>query len=615
MKTFAILASVTTAGVVAAGAYYFISTEKAAKVAKAKAAKEQFSYNNVITKFKDPTKQGDPLANAASGYANLGLKKFNEGEKLLEELESKPESVSKETVDAIFKSDHPFYRFLQGYCYEKGIGVPVDKEKAAQSYDVAQKLPFSRVRMAVCLIKGDGVKADPAKGIAELSSMINFADAKVSDPSSSVLEDGESYKTCLSGSSGSEYPPAALELAKVYFEGVGGVPKDLPKALECAVVAYANNLEGASKFMDGIFKEVLAQATEAAEAKYKNFNESSPEYQAEFNAFKAKNKSLQSMPDLMAKEFAKRMKGVLKRFLAEECKRSGWALSPDGKSGLSLAVFKLDSAKCFDSASDLLCAAQRAAMPPSARSGIQGVRETVRNLAATAKTYGLNDELLILNAYGLALDIRAGEGIKPSDFMNINSVHSELAKLNAERPSPASLVIERHILSCEFDYLSVELNDSNAKLQNLEASAPVRTFEYNSKEHVKFDGTGRTALEADADAHGGIGFKKSEAMSKDEMYSKNVSSAYAVLVNGGPAKNVSREEFGKLKSAYGSYLDEKSRLNKIIGRDQKALQLFDRSLAISKNALQPMVRQGVAPAKAPAAEAKAPEGKSDGKPL
>ena len=605
MKTFALLATLATVGVTAAGAYHFMSAA-AEKTAKEKAAKEQFSYNNVIVKYKDNSTQGDPLANVACGYANLGLKKFNEGEKLLEQLESKPESVSKDTVDAIFKSNHPFYRFLQGYCYEKGIGVDANTEKAFESYDESQKLPFSRVRHALCLINGKGVKADPEKGIDELSSLINFDDANIFDSAGAVVEEADAYRTKLSVSPSSEYPPAALALARVYLEG-SGVPKNPAKALNCCMVAYANSLEGSIKLMSDIFNDVLKEAKVGAAEKLKAFsNESSPEYQAALKAFKDKNKSLQSMPDLFAKEAAKKMKEVTqtqsKKALESQCAEAGWVLDPTGTKGLCLAQFRYDKAKCYDNASAILCATQKAQATPSAKENIKLVCDSIKDLSNTAKTYGLESDLLIFNAFTIALTARSGEGIKTSDYMTVSSTRQSLAEFNSKTPTPASLVAERHLLSCELDYLTAELAEANNKMQDLEAKSPVKGIEFISKEHVRFDGTKQTALEGEA-AGSGIKFKKSEAMNSNEEYSKNVSSAFAVSVNGGEGKTVSRVEFGELKSAYDTYLAEKLRIAKIIDRDQKTIQLFDRHFAFNKEAIQALVQRS---GQGASAEAKAP---------
>ena len=572
MKPFAILASLATVGIIAAGAYYYISMAKE-KAAKEKAAKEQFSYGNVIVKFKAQGAQGDPLANAASGYANLGLKKFNEGEKLLDDLKSKPDSVSKETVDAIFKSDHPFYRFLQGYCYENGIGVANDLQKAYESYNEAQKLPFSKVRHAICLIKGTGVAADPQKGIEEISSMFNFADARLATGEGSIIEEGDGYRTSLAPTPNSVYPPAAVELAKIYLEGCDGVPRNPSKALECALVAYANGLDGATKLMDTIFEDVLRKAAEVAETKFKAFTESSPEYQEAIKAFQAKNKSLKTMPELMAKETAKHMKELtqtmVRRIQAEECAKAGWQLALDGKSGISLAAFKLDCARGYDSFSATLCAAQK-----GTSRGVLGARESEKSLAATAKSHGINDELLVLNAYGAALDLKTLETITYANILSIGAIRNELAKLNESRPTPASLVAEQTLLTSETDYFKTELTDSMAKLESLEASSPVKSFEFKS-------------LEAD-----GIKFSTSETMSISPSPSaKTANPIYVASVNGEATKNITKAEFTNLKNLYDSYQSDRFRLCKIIERNQKELQVIDKDSSLMKSALLPLAKK------------------------
>ncbi len=584
MKNFLLLLAIIAVGIIV---YFLYFSKPAPPPAPKKIAVSPpviVDMKETLRKYSSRADAGDALAKAICRFACYDLGNFNEGDKYLQDANGDC-SVDQGILKEAFNSEHRFFRFIQGYCFYNGLGVGQDFIKAFAKFSGTQELPYSQVAMAFCILRGNGAEASPIQAASVLESLLPQTIQKAVEGRRGggyCAEVDGFFKTVLNQTQTCKYPPAAIALGDIRQESFDGLPKDNVKSLKCYMMAYAANLNAADARLQKLFASVSSDAKELADAKAMEYADSG-ELSAAVNAFLEKNKSLKSMPEILAKETERfkneQIQAKRRQLFMDACSFSGWLVFDDLKQGIPKDAYFLDRDVYADMASDYLCRFYKMnkVFPEGIHENAELILAKLKLLSGIAKANGFQEDSIGLNAFRNIFEAKLAEDKKPVGTQEARTLEDLLSRINDARPTPISLVSEHYLILHENDMLTDNLEKAVQQLKDIDSRFPVRSFSYRRND----DDLMKNSSEKHKDEVAYLAKYKDNPKKNDPFYIDSVKGrngngktfdeisskiGYVVIVNGEGPKNVSTQEWQSMKTDYESYLAEKARLNGVIAQ-------------------------------------------------
>ena len=586
---------------IALGAYayfhYFAKGESPSKTTEQEKAKENciiakaeqpLDMNALIQKYKELADKGDPLAMKICRYASYSLGKYNEGDKWLKVPKSASANVDQVLLAEVFKSSQPFYKFMQGVCLLDGIGVDTDAGKAFALFSEVNQFQFSQVEIALCLLKARGVEANRGKAfemLERLAPSLKSREVAGRCRRSQFKVDDGYYRTvlCSELTESGKYPPAAIALGDIYRDGAG-VDRDNAMALKFYLAAHAAKLDAAKDRMQELFASVAKDAQATADKRLEIYAQSQ-ELQDAVKNFQDRNKSLKSMPAVLASETEKFKDAQVQRqrnqAMSEAFKTAGWLAFDNFRQGLPLERFAIDEQVYVDMATDYLSRYYRmkGIFPQGVRENAEILCERLKTLADVASANGKDADATAIGALKAIFEAKLNPDAKDSatSAQTLDPLANALADANDNSPIPETLVAESYVLLHQNDLITACVDDLKQKLAALDASTKVRTFSSSKIENDFGKGllTGEQSNEKEARylkehpraASGSRAFSNGRRLNRTGIagdgYGDPIDSVgkdFKVIVNG-ESKKVSTMEYSDLKKDYEAYQSEKKRIS------------------------------------------------------
>lgn len=551
---------------------------------------ERVNYAELISKYEAEAKSGNQVAQVICKFANHQLKEYDDGEKFVI-TQADPES-GKDILEKISTSKHPFYMFIKGYCLYYGIGTEQDYDSAVNLFKESRSLEYSEAAYAVSLIHGKGIPQNKEEGLQRL---LDLAKCRYNQPSGEWRVSSDCFYSTsrfLPSPGSAKYAPAGIILGNIYTE-----ENVYEKATQAYLNSYISGMKSVLPKLSELFAIMLKDASECWKKSIEEF-ENSPDFQKRISEFqkeqKEKNKMLlESVPDFIANEtklFKDQLtKSQKSKILREYFSSKGWILYDNGQKGIPLDMFKHDMYTGINLASEYLQNYYRLnrKFPDGFYENATAVADKLKELSKIAKeTESVASDYYGIRAFQLILSTKLEPNLSGKTSAELNKIAEQLHEKNSLRPNPITLITEKYVLHHQSDMLAPEIEKVNADINQLEASAKIKTFEYKRGEDKLFNKKKPTSEnnseDSDEKKKGKLKLKINPvAVSSAGTLKSGNQTTYIVVINDTQSEIVSTAEFNNLKKQFDDYTKEKERLKSL--KDAKLKRNSSINAVISSN--------------------------------